>query len=393
MTRTPLEWKEGGEEVRRAVDAWWQDPDAPTLQAREIARSKRRRILHITPTGRPGLIIKGFHEKPGGSAWLSIMKRILGQAPWQREQRGLQSVKAHPPLAPAFLGRARTPQGEILLISEFIEGPGLGEALSGSKADTASMLTACGEVIARLHQSGVAHGDLHPGNLLLAEGGPILIDFQRSSKNRTHSRTDDLARLDFSLALIDIPEPERRALIQSVLPDGPDEARAYRRILRRSRQLAAQHRRIRMRHSLRASPERAAVQLGKGHAGLRRMDFKQEELEALLHAHRQATPDPAASAPPSAKATPVQNGDRTFQIHEERPDSVRNRIKESILGSPARRAWQRAHDPQRPKSGDRVLAFSEHRILGVPISSLWVTETDGSQEPTRPQSSPESGKG
>ena len=388
--RDPLEWMEGDEEVRRAVDAWWRDPEDPTLNTREITHSKHRRTLHITPTGRPGLIIKGFREKSNRPGWLSVAKRLLGQAPWQREQRGLRSVQTQPPLAPALRGSARTPEGEVLLISEFIEGPGLGEVLHRGDVDMASTLTACGQVIARLHRSGMAHGDLHPGNLLMAEEGPILIDFQRSSKNRPRSRTDDLARLDFSLALIEIPESERHALIQLALPDGPDHARMHRRILDRSHQLAAQHRRTRMRQSLHPSPERAPVRLGQGHAGLRRMNFKEDQLEALLHAHRQATVGSATSAPPSKKVTPVQNGDRSFRVHEERPHSVRIRIKESILGSPARQAWQSAHDPQRPEAGERTLAFSEHRILGMPISSLWIIETRDPQKAAGPGRDPES---
>ncbi|MEE3327249.1 MAG: hypothetical protein VX252_07945, partial [Myxococcota bacterium] len=131
--RPPLAGLDGAEEIRDAVNAWWQEPDAPTLRVRELAQSKRRSVFHIQPTGKTGLIVKCFREKSGRATLLSLTKRALGRAPWQREKRGLEALRADPPLAPAFFGLARTPHGEMLVISEFIPGPSLWKTLNSAE--------------------------------------------------------------------------------------------------------------------------------------------------------------------------------------------------------------------------------------------------------------------
>ena len=192
-----LDWTEGSEKVQERVEQWWPDRSKPSSDAREIAHSKRRSVIHLSSPGDPDLIIKCFHEERGLGTALSFIKSSLGRAPWQREWQALEKLSEHNPIAPASLGLARTPDHEILLIGEFIDGPILGEALTPPDHDSFSALASCGQAIGRLHQAGLAHGDLHPGNILLSHTGPRLIDFQRSSRLRSWSRVDDLARLDF----------------------------------------------------------------------------------------------------------------------------------------------------------------------------------------------------
>ena len=363
-----LSWHEGAETIRDPVETWWQDPNTPALSAREIARSRHRRVIHLQPHGQAGIIVKCFRDKSGPLAWI---QRALGRAPWQRERWGLEALAGISNLAPTFLGLTRTSEGETWVISEFIPGPSLWATLNTDNGDRALALAPCGPALARLHQAGVAHGDLHPDNILLGESGPILIDFQRSSKRRRRTRTDDLARLDFSLALIDIPEDQRHHLIDQALGGEDHAARKRPLILRRSRKLADRHRKIRMRHSLRPSDERAPLQWERNR-GLRRMDFSEDELRLVLRKGRE--PGQAAERRSDTSTTPVQSGERLFYIHEQRARSMLGRLRQGLLGSPARRAWQKAHDPQAPEGGLRTLAFSEHRILGLPASSLWVVE-------------------
>ena len=373
--KPPLDWIEGSEEIRDRVEGWWQGPLATSPHARQIAHSKRRSVIHLSPPGGSDLIIKCFREKRGPGAPLSLIKRTLGRAPWQREWQALKKLAASKPIAPASLGLARTPENEVLLIGEFIDGPSLWEALTTPDRDSTSALALCGQAVGRLHQAGLAHGDLHPGNLLLADTGPVLIDFQRCTRLRPRSRVDDLARLDFSLALIDIPENERSRLIRDALPTGFDLNQQRERILKRARYLASQHRRIRMRHCLRPSPERAALRSGD-RQGMRRMDFSEDELRAVLQSYGQERREAGTRSDEEENMTPVRACERRFRIYEQRPRSKMSRIRQSILGSEGRRAWQNAHDPLLRNEGSRMVAFCEQRSLGLLASSLWIVEDE-----------------
>ena len=133
-----------------------------------------------------------------------------------------------------------------------------------------------------------------------------------------------------------------------------------------------------MRHCLRPSPERATVRLGQNQRGLRRFDFTEENLRNLLEEHRKRATD-------GERTLPIQNDHGLFFIHEEQTRSLLSRIRQGVLGSPARRAWQRAHDPQRRGEDKRILAFSEKRVLGFPVSSLWVSQIQDQQELQEPE--------
>ena len=126
-----------------------------------------------------------------------------------------------------------------------------------------------------------------------------------------------------------------------------------------------------MRHSLRPSDERAPLQWERSR-GLRRVDFSEDELRLVLQKSRET--GLAAERRSDMTTTSVQTGERLFCIYEQRAGSALGRLRQGLLGSPARRAWQKAHDPQAPEDGLRTLAFSERRVLGLPVSSLWVVE-------------------
>ena len=70
-------------------------------------------------------------------------------------------------------------RGSILLVLDWVEGKPLSEWLSGDpslemRLTAARALTA---TVARLHDLELAHGDIHPGNVVLAnDGSPVIID-------------------------------------------------------------------------------------------------------------------------------------------------------------------------------------------------------------------------
>jgi Kae1-associated kinase Bud32 len=75
------------------------------------------------------------------------------------------------------------------------------EKLEGRKAES-SIETAVhiGEALAKLHSSGIIHGDLTPYNMMISNGGYHIIDFGLSFfSNRIEDKADDLLTSYYSL--------------------------------------------------------------------------------------------------------------------------------------------------------------------------------------------------
>ncbi|MFP6640399.1 MAG: lipopolysaccharide kinase InaA family protein, partial [Myxococcota bacterium] len=354
-----LDWLEGDEPVRARIDEWWASMDSRKIDSREIARSIHRSLIRLGDTPEAGLVIKRFHAGNGLDRFFSLAKAVIRRSAWQREWRALTALWAAGVAVPEPLGLARTAGGDRLVVSAFIEGVSLWDELRNAGAASNSRLEACGRAVACLHGAGVAHGDLHPGNLLLAATGPVLIDFQRSAKLRRRTRIGDIARLDFSLARSELSDSQRGSLIREAL--GPaTEARDERQVRARSRRLAVVHRRTRLRQSLRPGDGRVALRTG-GHVGLRRVEFEEETLRAILAAYNRSSAERATPRSASSRHGEhlIQSGGRFYRVCEDQPRTFFSRLGPSLFGSTARRAWQQAHDPQRWPSADRVLAFCE----------------------------------
>ncbi|GAA3205784.1 serine/threonine-protein kinase [Actinocorallia longicatena] len=67
------------------------------------------------------------------------------------------------------------------VVTDYIEGPSLGTAVQreGALPEKLVMAVALGvaDALAQIHAAGIAHRDIKPGNILLAEDGPRVIDF------------------------------------------------------------------------------------------------------------------------------------------------------------------------------------------------------------------------
>ncbi len=74
---------------------------------------------------------------------------------------------------------------ESTIIMEYIEGQQVKQLLNGaSKADRRSICVKIGESAARLHRSGLIHGDLTTSNMIMAQDGRIVfVDFGLGEKN------------------------------------------------------------------------------------------------------------------------------------------------------------------------------------------------------------------
>jgi len=83
-------------------------------------------------------------------------------------------------------------QGHTITM-EFVEGPTLKDALEAGGPQAAVLAREMGRVAGRLHRAGIIHGDLTTSNMVVRDGGIVMLDFSLGGKARDpESRGVDL---------------------------------------------------------------------------------------------------------------------------------------------------------------------------------------------------------
>ncbi|MEO5876034.1 MAG: serine/threonine-protein kinase, partial [Streptosporangiaceae bacterium] len=99
----------------------------------------------------------------------------------ERFVREAETAQRVAPFCTAQIYTSGTHEGRPYLVTEYIEGPSLHEAVvtGGPKSGPALHRLAVGTITAltAIHQAGIVHRDLKPRNVLLAPDGPRVIDF------------------------------------------------------------------------------------------------------------------------------------------------------------------------------------------------------------------------
>jgi tRNA A-37 threonylcarbamoyl transferase component Bud32 len=248
-----LQWREAEPAVRRVVDAWWRDASTAGLACTCVDATPHRTVQRLSHQG-TSLLVKHYRSATGPHRWRERTKHAIGAAASDREWRGLRWLAQADVAAPRALGRARTPAGDTLLVLEWIDGPTLWDRLADDPADQRALLMETADAVAALHAAGLAHGDLHPGNLLIGERGPVFVDLQRARRARPGGRLQqrDLGLLDYSLRQLDVSRTDRLRVIQRALAGAgptvahrPDRARAVVAMAERTSRNQA---RVRARH-------------------------------------------------------------------------------------------------------------------------------------------------
>ncbi|HLH11054.1 MAG TPA: serine/threonine-protein kinase [Methylovirgula sp.] len=109
----------------------------------------------------------------------------------------------HPGVGRVF-GLLREPNGEALLVREFIEGKTLRDAISQSKLDFSEKLALLANLsfaLAAIHAGSVVHRDLKPENVILRDNraeAPVIIDFGISAIGRVWQGKDAARTLVYS---------------------------------------------------------------------------------------------------------------------------------------------------------------------------------------------------
>jgi tRNA A-37 threonylcarbamoyl transferase component Bud32 len=347
--------------------------------AARLHENARRLLLRADLEGFGSVAIKRF--RADRHLTRERLKRALGRSPAEREWRALRALHAAGAAVPEPLALARVAGGDAILVLRFVAGVPLAQALGAGRQRRAAILESLGRAVAEVHAAGFAHGDLHAGNVLVADGRAVLLDLQHARRLRGPAdRLRDLGRLDYSLwRLVNAPARlrVRRAALALLDPRDPAAREELRAVGRTAQRRADAHARSRTRRSLRSRRLVAAVR-GAGFAGWRLRELAEADLEAALAAHRGALARGGASrlkADARSRVSAVAAGARRVVVKEFGPRGLCRALADRVRGSPARRAWLGGHGLRARGLGAPLpLACLERRRLGLPLASLVVLE-------------------
>ena len=179
---------------------WQLVPDLELPLAEVIARASPRigayRVLESVGEGAMGEVFRAVNVHDGSQAALKLVHRDASANPDTRrrlEREGeLVSRLAHPNIV-RLLERGEH-DGRLYLAMEYLAGKTLQNRLAEppalTTAEAVDILRDIAAALAALHERGVIHRDLHPGNVMLVTGEPTrLLDFGLARGATTHTVT------------------------------------------------------------------------------------------------------------------------------------------------------------------------------------------------------------
>ncbi|MEN3266068.1 serine/threonine-protein kinase [Pseudonocardia sp.] len=141
----------------------------------------RYRVVARLGSGGMGRVLLGVDDA-GRRAALKVVHPHVAAEPGFRDRfrREVQLVAMAPPWFTAAVLDADPDGDPPWLATAFVEGPSLHAYVAAngplSRQGTVALAVRMADGLVALHGTGLAHGDLKPSNVLLAEDGPRLID-------------------------------------------------------------------------------------------------------------------------------------------------------------------------------------------------------------------------
>jgi len=361
--------------VRADVESWLHG----RARGDVLRDNARRRLVRLPASHGGALLVKQFRLGTGRHALREALKERIGRSPAVREWRALRALHAAGVRVPEPLGLVRVADGDRLLVLRYVEGQPLKEALAGPPGARRRGFALLGVRIAELHAGGFVHGDLHHGNIVVDERGPILLDLQHARPGAgRRARLRDLAHLDHALSYFASRTDRLRVVVAALglsRPLGPGGRETLRALAALVKTRAAAYAQGRTRRCLR--PGRAYTRVRhRAWRGLRGSDIEPSELIEALEAHAKAgAAAEVVKRDARALVTAVSLGEKRVIVKEHRPRGLARALADLVRGSAARRGWRGGYGLlYRGMGAARPLAFLEHRILGIPIGSLLVLE-------------------
>ena len=364
----PVRWIEGADEECARIDR------ALATEGEVLNASAHRSVVAYDGGDGlpPRIVVK--HYQPPASRLRALRDRVFDRAPASREWRALHTLHAQglPIARPLAFGVDAAGRG--LVAMQRIDGPDFATALDRANAEERTRLVErLAASVARLHEAGFVHGDLHLGNLRVAadDDRVTLLDVQDAHRTTSPAtRRSDLARLLFALERA-TGDSRTGALLLAALPDDPGLDRARCKFLR-------DHARGRKRKHLRPGGDWRVLETGPPP----RKGLAVASLEAslLVEALRDAKPVRSLAPRRSGRIRidEIELAGRRQIRKRVEAGSLRRAIAERLRGASAARAFRRG---QRDRLiSDRsapALAFLEHRAWGRRPESTLLLEHVG----------------
>jgi serine/threonine protein kinase len=145
---------------------------------------------------------------------------------FHREARSLARLTKNPDSVIPSMYVVGESQGQHFHIREFIDGDTLEYRVTARAINLRSALQSLAVVasaVGRIHDLGLAHGNLHPSNVLVAiDGTTKLIGFGRVSARQPHPGCDDVESLrNLAGWLFSELRPENEHALESAIFSGP----------------------------------------------------------------------------------------------------------------------------------------------------------------------------
>lgn len=184
-----------------AVRRWLHEPPRPRA---DFSLAVGERVGDLTVIGHlaRGRVTE-LYQVWSNEHWCALTGKLIapdhlnGQVPtsFRREEKALRRLK-HPNIVRLFgSGEAK---GRPFLLLEYLNGPSFFEMLEGLPKrrlyipDAIRAIMHVGAAVHYLHRQGYLYRDLKPGNIMLRDGIPILVDFDVVRRITTHRPADRL---------------------------------------------------------------------------------------------------------------------------------------------------------------------------------------------------------
>lgn len=380
------QWRSGAPALRAAVDAWIESPGDHACES--LSESATRRVVRLDAESLGGpIVIKEFfaaRTRPTlAKRGLALLQRLARRDAARLEWQALQRLHEAGVPVPEPLAFARRSGGAALIVTRHVPGARtLDRALVGYAFERRRLLREVGELTHRLHDAGFVHGDLHIGNILVGESGPVLVDLHRVRPIESpYERIRDIAFLDFSLFQRGVSRSNRLRLRIAALNFGhfrvASERERLREIGRASQTRSIEYYRGRTRRTLRAGEEFISLTHGNS-SGLRVASFSERSARDAVdaHLHQVETHGPCLiKHDHRSRVSAVQVEGRRVVVKEVVKAGTRRMLADWFRGSAGRRAWVGGHGLLiRGISVATPLAYLEERRGGVSRASLVILE-------------------
>jgi len=321
------------------------DPPAP--DAGEVLRESRVRVVRRIRSD--GVVLKVYRVLDPLARLRSLFRPSRARREWTVAHRLRErGVAAAPPLAFGERRRGVVLDRCFYLCGEIPEAIPSDRAFEDLEADRGPTLRRLGAFVARVHDSGVIHGDLHAANVLVGPEKPPafhLVDLhaaRRAARSRIAARAADVAALLRGLDAGLRSEDERDALVFGYLEAArlDEAAPRFREEVRRAEERLERRRlRSRTRRARVDSPE-FALDRAPGRSIHRRREVTLERVEAALDAHARARGEDVLGVTPRGRATRVPgDGGEAWFVKEAASGGPARALADLARGSRGRRAW------------------------------------------------------